>query len=136
MQLRMLRDSFSGLLSNKYAAFAFIALVLFLSYYIAPGLWRYIVSALITYFAATLVFRYSLEKGILKTRRIGRISPAEGHAFVLFVFIIIAATFLSSLLTGYLDSLFSQYSQDRLIVVLAQTLIILALLLLDMKSEL
>lgn len=123
------------LLSNKYVAFAFVFLVLSISYYIAPELWKYIVSALITYFAAALVMRYSLRYGLFRPGRSGRSGPAEGHAFVWFIFIIIATTFASNLLVGYMEGFFLRYTQEKWIIVLIQTVIILALLLIDMGSE-
>ncbi len=77
-----------------------------------------------------------MKKGLFNGRHIGKGRPAEGHVFVLFVFGIIAATFLSGLLVGYLDGIIAWYTQDRLAVALVQTVVILVLLLLDMRFEL
>ena len=97
-----------------------------------PILWKYIFSALVTYFAATLVMRYSLQKGLFKIKRFGKSSVAEGHALVALVFIIIIATFVSNWLAGYIEATFIGNTQARFFVIFLQTVIILALLLLDM----
>lgn len=121
-------------LSNKYIAFCFTALILTSSYLIRPVLWEYIVSALITYFVATLFMRYSLDKGLLKpAKRLGRTTVSTGHAFMALIFIIIVVTYTTSWFVGYIDTSFIKGAQSRLLVALIQTLVILTLLFLDLE---
>ncbi len=122
-------------LSNKYVAFAFIAAILIGSYFIKPFLWTYIFTALITYFAATLFIRYSLAKGLFQVRHVGKAHVAEGHAYLAFIMVIILSTLFSNLLAGYIVELTVLHAQDKLAIVLVQTIAILALLLIDMKFE-
>lgn len=133
--LKGLGNGLVEMLSNKYIAFVFIAAVLLASYYLQPVLWKYIFSALITYFAAGLVMRYSLARGLFKIKHIGGRTVSEGHAFMALVFVIIAATFFSNFLASYIAGVLLLDPQDKFIIVSLQTLTILGLLLLDMRSE-
>lgn len=124
-----------GHLRNRYLAFAFISTMLVGSYYMQPLLWKYIFSALITYLAATLVMRYSLSKGVFQLRRYGRNVVTEGHAFVVFIFIIISATLFSNVLASYIEHIALMDVTARPVIILMQTVAILGLLLIDMKFE-
>lgn len=123
-------------LENKYIAFVFISIILLGSYYLEQVLWKYIFTALITYFAATLFMRYSLSRGFLQKKKIGKGSASVGHAFVLLIFIIVIATFFSNWLAGVIANFVMLNEQYRLLIVFAQTIIILGLLLLDLIFEL
>ena len=122
-------------LSNKYLAFLFISFVFVISYLIFPVLWKYIFTALISYFAATIFMRYLLYRGVFRARhsREGRIS--EGHRFMVFVCVIILATIFSDWLAGYISNLSMMYPSDRIIIVAIQTIAVLGLVFLDLEFE-
>ncbi len=124
-----------GYLSNKYVAFAFISLVLVSSYVIEPALWKYVFSALVSYFVASMIMRYSLRRDLFRLRHAGGSRVSEGHAFMIFIFLIIFATFFSNTLAVYIGDLVSYYAQARLLIIVTQTIITLGILLLDMKFE-
>lgn len=133
--LRELGIGFLDRLRNKYIAFGFMALILVGGYYLEPLLWKYIFSALISYFIATVVMRYSLARGLFNVKHFGKNLVSEGHAFMVFVFIIIFATLFSNWIANYIQGIVIINAQEKLIVVLVQTVIILVLLLLDMEFE-
>ncbi len=122
-------------LSNKYLAFLFISFVFVISYLIFPVLWKYIFTALISYFAATLFMRYLLDHGVFRTRhsREGRIS--EGHRFMIFVCVIILATIFSDWLAGYISNLSLTYPGDKIMIVAIQTIAVLGLVFLDLEFK-
>lgn len=128
-------DTFLSQLGNKYIAFLFLSIVLVGSYLVLPVLWKYIFSALVSYFAATLVLRYSLDRGLFKAKRFGKNMVSEGHSFLIFIFVIIFATFLSNWIAGRIASFAAADMQARFLIVLIQTIIILTLIFLDLEFE-
>lgn len=136
--LSFLKKSWKKILeamSNRYIAFTTMAIILIGISFIRPDLWKYIVSALITYFVATIFMRYSLSRGLFKVKKFGKSTVAEGHAFVALIVIIIIATFFSNWLPVFIDSIFLSNPHSKIIIATIQTLTILALLLLDLRSE-
>ncbi len=124
-------------LSNKYIAFTFISVVLVVGYLLFPALWKYIFTALISYFAATLVLRHSLDRGLFRAKHFGKSAISEGHTFMIFIFAIIFATIFSDWLAGYIASLSILNPQsNRLLIISIQTLVILGLIFLDLEFEL
>jgi hypothetical protein len=126
-------DLFLAELSNKYIAFAFLSVVLVGSYLVLPVLWKYIFSALVSYFAATIFLRYSLDRGLFKAKNFGRNRVSEGHSFLIFIFVIIFSTFISNWIAGRIASFAAADTQARFIIVLIQTIIILTLIFLDLE---
>ncbi len=124
------------LLRNRYIAFATAASVLLFSYYVMPSMWKYIISTLITYFVFTIFMRYSLPIGVFRIKRHGRNVVSDGHAYLLLIFIIIAATILSSVASDYMELVASLSPGNGHAIVAVQTFAILGLLLLDMRFEL
>ncbi len=122
-------------LSNKYVAFAFISLVFVASYVLVPIMWKYIFTALISYLAATLFMRYMLDKGIFRARHSREGSISEGHRFMIFVFVVIAATIFSDWLAGYISALYLLYPGDRITLVAFQTIAVLGLVFLDLEFK-
>ena len=122
-------------LSNKYAAFAFISIVFVASYILVPVMWKYIFTALISYLAATLFMRYMLDKGIFRARHSRKGSISEGHRFMIFVFVVIAATIFSDWLAGYISTLYMLYPGDRITLVAFQTIAVLGLIFLDLEFK-
>jgi|GEM_PF-6845817 hypothetical protein len=128
-------DLFLTQLGNKYIAFVFLSVVLVGSYLVLPVLWKYIFSALVSYFAATLFLRYSLDKGLFKAKRFDRSKVSEGHSFLIFIFVIIFSTFISNWIAGQIASIAAADTQARFLIVLIQTVIILTLIFLDIEFE-
>ncbi len=124
-----------GYFSNKYVAFAFISVVLVSSYAIEPALWKYVFSALVSYFVASMIMRYSLKRGLFRLGQERWGKTSEGHAFMIFIFLIIFATFFSNTLAIYIGDIVSYYAQAKLLIIVTQTIITLGILLLDMKFE-
>lgn len=124
-----------GYLENKYVAFVLIALVLVSAYLAIPSLWKYVFSALLSYFVASMFMRYSLRHSLFRLKRAGKGEVSEGHIFFVFVILIVVATFTSNILADYLSTVSALYPGDKMLIIILQTLITLSLILLDMEFE-
>lgn len=124
-----------GYLENKYVAFVLIAVVLISAYLAIPSLWKYVFSALLSYFVASMFMRYSLKHSLFRLKRAGKGEVSEGHIFFVFVILIVVATFTSNMLADYLSTASALYPGDKMLIIVIQTLITLSLVLLDMEFE-